>query len=213
MKTVIMRKMVLLGILGIFLMGVPVHAQDTGDGYGQGGGQMQSRGPHGGGSQRGKQGGQEAKMQGMMSELGLTPEQQEALKAQRKAKRERMKYMRETLHAKRLELREELEKTDSDQAKIDSIASELKDIMSQQVERRIQDIMEVKAILTPEQFEQFKNKLRAFEDQKKGSRGMKHGGGQKGHGGGQRGGMQSGRMNGPQGGTGTPNTYQEQEVE
>ncbi len=84
--------------------------------------------------------------------LNLTAAQTEQLTAQRKEKREAMKNLRESLKAKRRELREELYKENTDKAKIESIASELKKLNAQRIDRHVQGILQMKAMLTPEQF-------------------------------------------------------------
>ena len=51
------------------------------------------------------------------------------------------------------------EKADSDPAKIENTANELKVLMARLVDLRIGKILEVKTILTPEQFGKFKQKV------------------------------------------------------
>ncbi|MBL7130947.1 MAG: periplasmic heavy metal sensor [Candidatus Omnitrophica bacterium] len=98
--------------------------------------------------------------QRLIEELGLTVEQQEQIKEQCSENKEKNKELREKIRSKRLELKQELEKQNIDKSKIDSLVAEIKILMGQQLEQRVESILSMKEILTPEQFEKFQQKVR-----------------------------------------------------
>ncbi|MCX6356885.1 MAG: Spy/CpxP family protein refolding chaperone [Candidatus Aureabacteria bacterium] len=109
-----------------------------------------------------------------LEQLNLTPEQKQKLDAQRKEKKSAMKGLEESLKAKRGELREEMDKEKTDKAKIESIGADLKRIEAQRIDQEISGILQMKEILTPEQFK----KMSAMREEHKGG---KHGKKWKGH--------------------------------
>lgn len=109
--------------------------------------------PGGGGEMRhGKRPGK------MMKELDLTPEQNEKFKAQRKEQSAAMKKVRESIRAKREELRDELDKEQTDPAKIEAITSELKKLEGDRVDQEVKGILGMKETLTPEQFKKLRSR-------------------------------------------------------
>ena len=100
--------------------------------------------------------------------LDLTPEQRDKIKTEREANMARMKESYEKMKAKKLELKSELEKPVVDKAKVSSIASELKNISAEKVDQRINSILSLKEILTPEQFKQMNAKMEEKHKEHKG---------------------------------------------
>jgi Spy/CpxP family protein refolding chaperone len=90
--------------------------------------------------------------------LNLTPAQQTQLDTQRAAQREAMKSIHQSVGAKRQELRAEIDKEKTDQAKIDSIAAELKNLEGQRIDQEIKGTLQIKTVLTPDQFKQLSAK-------------------------------------------------------
>jgi Spy/CpxP family protein refolding chaperone len=84
--------------------------------------------------------------------LNLSPAQKEQLKQQRATDARAWKELWEKLAAKRLELKAELEKPAVDQAKISAIIADTKTLMGEQLQLRVERILAMKKILTPEQF-------------------------------------------------------------
>jgi Spy/CpxP family protein refolding chaperone len=103
-----------------------------------------------------------------LKELNLTPEQQQKIKAQRKVQGSAMRSLRDALKAKHEELRSELDRENSDKAKIESITADLKKLESQRIDQEVKGILQMKETLTPEQFK----KLSAMREEDKGE---KHG--------------------------------------
>ena len=105
------------------------------------------------GGMRGRRG--DRIMDRLTEELGLSPEQQQQLKEQKKANNEEMKRIHEQLRDKRGALHEQLQKPVTDEAKVNKIVSEMKALQSEQLDQRINSFLGMKEILTPEQFEKF----------------------------------------------------------
>ena len=120
-------------------------------------------------------------MQAKMHEkLGITDEQAQQLEEHRKQFKEQGKQYREQIKTKRQSLAEELKKDAVDEAKVHQIHEELKVIKDQAEDHRLQGILEVRQILTPEQFKEFsgmreKRKGKFGRDGRKGSRAEKEG--------------------------------------
>ena len=95
----------------------------------------------------------------IFDQLNLTEDQKKQLEANKKAQREGMKSSFEQMKALRQELKQELMKPELDMNKINSINTQLKGIQSQMADNRINSILEVRKILTPEQFSQFLSKM------------------------------------------------------
>jgi len=87
--------------------------------------------------------------------LGLTQQQQDQIQKQRDASKEKSAQFKSELKDKRAQLKAELDKPALDKAKIDSITS---DIMGKQLDERVNDIILMKQVLTPEQFRKFQEK-------------------------------------------------------
>lgn len=99
------------------------------------------------------------RMEKMINELGLTEEQVTAMKAYKEEHRENSKTQRQEMKSLRQSLKTELEKAEPDQAVIDSISTELKNAQAAMIDQRIESILGMKKILTPEQFATFQEKM------------------------------------------------------
>lgn len=115
----------------------------------------------------------------MAEELNLTPEQREKFKALRKDQGAAMKKLRESIRAKREELRVEMDNEKTDKAKIDGITADLKKLEGERVDQEVKGILQMKETLTPEQFK----KLGAMHEEMRERRPGK--GHKRGHGGGE----------------------------
>jgi Spy/CpxP family protein refolding chaperone len=87
------------------------------------------------------------------AELGLTEEQKEQLKEQRFQSNYKKIQTRSKTRLKELELRHELQKKEVDREAIDRILKELKELQAAALDQKVESILRVKEILTPEQFE------------------------------------------------------------
>ena len=88
--------------------------------------------------------------------LGLTPEQESKLKANREEHHSEMEKLHEQIKAKKEELKQALDQPTVDEAKVRALHNEMKELKSQMEDGRFNGILEVRKILTPEQFEKFK---------------------------------------------------------
>ncbi|MDD5730808.1 MAG: periplasmic heavy metal sensor [Candidatus Omnitrophica bacterium] len=101
------------------------------------------------------------KMDDVMKTLNLSPEQKEKIQKQREDNKQAWSQLNEKLRAKRLELKQELEKPAVDKNRIDAVIGELKTLTGEQLELRVNTILSMKQILTPEQFQKLQEKKSA----------------------------------------------------
>ncbi|MFH1857878.1 MAG: periplasmic heavy metal sensor [Candidatus Omnitrophota bacterium] len=152
------RVIVFLGILTL-VSSVSALAQPPGEG------------PGGADRQRDR----ERMRQEFIQELNVTPEQQEKLDNQRREHQTRGKELVEKLRAKQLELRTELEKPAIDKNKVNAIVSEMKTLMGKRLDLRVEGILAMRSVLTPEQVAKMQEKRK--ERQMRRGRRMEGGGG------------------------------------
>ncbi|MDD3374539.1 MAG: Spy/CpxP family protein refolding chaperone [Candidatus Omnitrophica bacterium] len=105
----------------------------------------------------------EEQIQKMEKNLGITEDQSLQLRSHREGHQIKMESLMKQMKEKREALKQELEKADTDQASVEVLSAELKNVQAQMVDERINGISEVKSILTPEQFEEFKGKMNKKE--------------------------------------------------
>jgi len=91
----------------------------------------------------------------MTKDLNLTPQQQQKLRDNRKAQRERMLQLVNQMKEKQQILRQELKKPSVTKASLTPILAEIKSLQAQLIDSRVEGILAVKEILTPEQFAKF----------------------------------------------------------
>lgn len=114
----------------------------------------------------------EAHFKKMAEQLKLTPEQKAQLDKQRDELMVRTKALREKIKTMRMSLRQELDKPISDKARIDSLVTDLKGAIGEQIQVKIDGVLALKQVLTPEQFARM-NALRS-EHMRKGKFGPGH---------------------------------------
>ncbi len=129
-----------LGIIGVMLLASNVYSQPI------------ERHPPGHEAMREKM---KARMLEVFKQLDLSPEQEEQLKAHRNNHRKSGGEIHKSVKAKREEMKDELQKQELNMEKINNIHTELKDIMSKKADHRLEGILEVRKILTTEQFVKF----------------------------------------------------------
>lgn len=106
-------------------------------------------------------------VENFIKELGLTPEQQDKIKAERDKSLKEQRALREDISSKREELAKELERTDVDKAKISSLVSDLKQLEGRAIEQRVGRILSMREYLTPEQFKKFQDKIKEYKNRRK----------------------------------------------
>ncbi len=95
------------------------------------------------------------RIQAMEERLGLSDAQKELLAAHREKQWEAAAELRTRLRETRQALKAELTQMDLDDAKIDLLQSEAKSLQAQMADNRLAGVLEVREILTPDQFSQF----------------------------------------------------------
>jgi len=91
----------------------------------------------------------------MFDQLDLSEEQRQALKAHRKNHRDSMKGLREQIKTKRQEYRKSLSDLTIDEATLTAANNEVKKLTNTMADHRLKGILEVRKILTPEQYKKF----------------------------------------------------------
>jgi len=107
----------------------------------------------------------------MVEQLDLTEEQKGLIKQHQASHREKMKSLMETLKEKKTRLRQELEKTDINKKRLTTLVNEIKPLLGRQLDMRVEGILAMKEILTPEQFQKFQELIK--QRPKRGMRGGK----------------------------------------
>jgi len=101
-----------------------------------------------------------AKKDEVFKELNLTEEQKKALEANKSAHRQEAKELSKVVQDKMDVMREELQKETLDVAKINQVQAEMKDAQAKMVDHRLAGILEVRKILSAEQFKKFNEKMK-----------------------------------------------------
>lgn len=147
--------------LGVLLgMGAALRAAPSEDGTGGG--------PGGGG--------REAPFEKIKAELGLSEEQAQKLKAHRQTHRQTMVALFQDARTKRQALRAELEKPNFDEGKVKSLQASAQAAGQKLQDHRLQGILEVKKILTPEQYAKFQSLMKERRERFLERRGVMGGG-------------------------------------
>jgi periplasmic protein CpxP/Spy len=115
--------------------------------------------------------GMDEKLDKMAKELGLTDKQKEQIKAHREKCSTEMTENRKLLMEKRRALKDELDKTGTDNAKIDALKKDIKDLQAKDVDSMVDRVSEMKQILTPEQFQKMNKQMEERMKKMKGKEG------------------------------------------
>jgi Spy/CpxP family protein refolding chaperone len=99
------------------------------------------------------------KWQEMYKDLGITDEQKKLLEANQTKHREQTKALYAQMRQKGTLLQQELEKKELNMQVITQTNNEIKQIQAQMLDDRLESILEVRKILTPEQFKKFEDKI------------------------------------------------------
>jgi len=110
----------------------------------------------------------EAKKAAIHKELGITEEQEGQLKAYRQQHQSQVKAVKEEIKQKRDEIRQELQKDEMDLARVKQLHEELKALKMKKEDSRLEAILDVRGVLTPEQFKKFSEMKDKMKDGRKG---------------------------------------------
>jgi Spy/CpxP family protein refolding chaperone len=138
-------------IMSFFFVSIPVYAEN-GDDY------------H---AQRGYSRQKQEKFNKLIHQLDLSDEQVARLDTHKQAKMESRQRLYAKLAEHKQALRNELEKPESDNTRIKQIADSIKQVQSEIFDERIKGILEIKSILTPEQYSEFKEKISRYKHKSK----------------------------------------------
>lgn len=109
----------------------------------------------------------------MAEDLKLTAEQKAALEKQRGETGPKMRAIREKQQASREQLRAELAKTTPDKAALAAIVEDLKNLTGEQMQMKIDKVLAMKKVLTPEQSAKMKSIMEEKKKELKGKHGDK----------------------------------------
>jgi Spy/CpxP family protein refolding chaperone len=140
MKNKLAKIVAVLTVVGLMGAGPVAYAVSEGDGSGSGEGSQCGLGKE------------------FAKELNLTPEQSEKLKAQREAKKENSKVMREQLKAKMQALHGAIAKQGATRADVNGLVDEVNALKGQMFSQKVDGLFATKEILTPEQFAKMQEK-------------------------------------------------------
>ncbi len=113
------------------------------------------------------------KFESLREELGITPEQKARLSEQRKEFKAKNKKLVKELRSKRKELKAELEKQHMNRARVNRIVKDIKNLTGEKLQNRVDKIVSMKNIFTPEQFEKLKNKMEKHHAHMRSNRGKR----------------------------------------
>ena len=98
----------------------------------------------------------------VIKQLNLTPQQEAQIKQLQMLNRQKAKELFRRLKEKRRELADELDKARSNPIKIRALIATLKDLQGRMIEQRVEDVLKMKEILTPEQYQKFSETLKSM---------------------------------------------------
>lgn len=147
----------LLGITGVMLLSSNAYSQTGGD-YSARHEEMREK--------------MKATMVEIFKQLALSPEQEVQLEVHRNKHREQVGEFHKKLKAKKEEITNELQRKELDIEKIYKIHSEMKYLLSEKADRRLEGILGVRKILTAEQFSKFCELKKDLHPMKKMGKGL-----------------------------------------
>jgi Spy/CpxP family protein refolding chaperone len=140
-------------ITAVLALSTPLVYADNGNGGNLAGGQptvTEAQSSSGQGDHDWKQG--HHRLDRLFRKLHLTDDQKKQMKDIGQKQREIMKSNHEQIKANKESLRQELMATAPDMNKVNNLQAQLKTLEAQKVDNRLNTTLEVKKILTPEQF-------------------------------------------------------------
>jgi|WetSurMetagenome_2_1015567.scaffolds.fasta_scaffold688569_1 Spy/CpxP family protein refolding chaperone len=114
------------------------------------------------------------KAEEVLKKLNLSPQQEAQINVARESSRESAKKLFQELKNKRKELAVELDKQKSDPEKIKIFIADLKGLQGSLIEQRVDSIMRMKEILTPEQYRAFSDTMKKMRQENSGKKGWKN---------------------------------------
>lgn len=106
----------------------------------------------------------EARKQEIFKELNLTDEQKQKLEEKGREHKDGAQHLRNDMRELKEALRQELEKESLDMAKINQIQGQIKEKQSQMMDNRLEGVLELRGVLTPDQYKEFTEKMQEHKD-------------------------------------------------
>lgn len=106
----------------------------------------------------------EARMQELFKNLNLSEEQKKMLDENRTKHREEMGALRKSMRDLREQMHQELQKQDLDMGKINELQGKMKETQAKILDYRLEGILAVHKILTPEQYKKFSEEMKKRKD-------------------------------------------------
>lgn len=103
----------------------------------------------------------------IVKDLHLNAQQEQLIAAQREQEKKGSLELREKMKTLRVELSQELEKKNTDKTKVYSLIAEMKELIGKRIEKKVEGILSLKEILTPEQFKLLNSKIEEVKAQKR----------------------------------------------
>lgn len=150
MKTMNKQKWMMMGLASLLALGQPAYALEG------------AWGKEGGYGKKDKGRYHEKKkvmMDEIVRDIGVTDDQKAKIDAHREQMKTRNEKAWKEMAEKREALRGELEKPEVDTAKIDSLIGEISALHAQKTRNHVDGILEVRSILTPEQYTEMQAKM------------------------------------------------------
>lgn len=142
------------GLICGFLVSPMVYANDTGS----------SSSEHSNFSEK-KQERMGKKIQEIYNQLNLTKEQKEQLENNKSKTREKRKILFDKMRSYKETLNQELMRPELDMNKINEIQTQFKTLQSQMTDDRLNSMLDVRKILTPQQFSKFLSLMERYKHQ------------------------------------------------
>jgi len=92
--------------------------------------------------------------------LNLTPEQQEKIKAHKEENKAKTNSLRDQMKAKREDLKAEMKNSAMNISKVQSLTNDIKNLIGQMIDLKVDGVIFLKQTLTPEQFAKFQEVLK-----------------------------------------------------
>lgn len=104
-------------------------------------------------------------MDKVFSELNLSREQVQAIEERRGIHLKNKEHSLGLIEEKKSALRQALDAPDTDPVKVNALAEELAALQAERMKNRVAAILEIKKILTPEQYSELREKKKALKEQ------------------------------------------------
>lgn len=106
----------------------------------------------------------EGRMQELLKDLNLSEGQKKLLEEHRTKHREEMGALRKSMRDLREQMHQELQKQDLDMGKINELLGKIKETQAKIFDYRLEGILAVHRILTPEQYKKFAEEMKNRKD-------------------------------------------------